>query len=148
MRRVTMAMALLGILALCAHPAVSAQYNDSQQGNGGQQQGWHGHGHNRMDPDAELQRMTERLGLTASQQKQIRPILVDRQKQMQALFQDDSLSREDRRSQMMTLRQDSNSKIENLLTDEQKQNFEAMQERHGRHGQRGGDNEPQGDPQT
>lgn len=84
--------------------------------------------------------MTKQLGLSSDQQNQIRPILADRQQKMQALWQNQSLSEEDRRSQMRSLRQDSNAKIEAVLTDAQKQKFEAMQERRGRHGDhRGGD---------
>ena len=136
MRKLTMMLALAGMLALGAGPAAHAQYSDSGQGNG---QGWQGHHHRQMDPDAELQHMTKDLGLSSDQQNQIRPILVDRQQKMQAIFQDQSLSREDRRSQMMSIRQDSNAKIEALLTDKQKQKFEAMQERHGHHGRHGGE---------
>jgi protein CpxP len=64
---------------------------------------------------------------------------------MQAVFQDQSLSREDRRSKMMAIRQDSEGKITALLTDQQKQKYQAMQERmqerRGGQGQ-GGDNAP------
>lgn len=140
MRKLTMICALAGLLALSAVPAAHAQYNDNNQGGG---QGWQGHRRGRMDPDAELQRMTQQLGLSADQQKQVKPILVDRQQKMQALWQNQSLSQEDRRSQMMHIREDSNAKIEALLTDQQKQQFEAMQQRHGRHGRHGGQDESQ-----
>lgn len=139
MRKMLAMLALAAAVAVSAQPMVFAQYND-----GGQQQGWHGRGH-RMDPDAELQRMTQRLNLTSEQQEQIRPILVDRQQKMQALFQNQSLSREDRRSQMMSIRQDSNAKIEKLLTDQQKQEFEEMQQRHGHHGWRNNQTPPADD---
>lgn len=128
-----MTVALAGLLALGAGAAAHAQYSD-----GGQGQRQH-----RMDPDRQLQRMTEQLGLSADQQSQIKPILADRQQKMQALWQNQSLSEEDRRSQMMSIRQDSNAKIEAVLTDEQKQKFEAMQERRGRHGEHRGGGEPQ-----
>ena len=73
--------------------------------------------------------MTKELGLSADQQAQIKPVLVDRQQKMEALFQNQSLSREDRRAQMMAIRQDSNTKIEAALNDQQKQKFAAMQDR-------------------
>ena len=94
----------------------------------------------RMDPDQQLQHMTRQLDLSADQQSQIKPILLDRQQKMQALFQDQSLSREDRRAKMQSIRQDSQSKIEAVLNDQQKQKFEAMQQRRGRG--RGGENGP------
>jgi len=141
MRKLTILLALAGALALGSGPAAHAQYADSGQSNG---QGGQGHRHGRMDPDAQLQRMTRQLGLSADQQTQIRPILVDRQQKMEAVWQNQSLSQQDRRSQMMSIRQDSNAKIEAVLTDQQKQKFEEMQERHGRHGgQGGGEGEPQ-----
>lgn len=136
MRSMTITLALAGLLALGAGSAANAQYRDSGQGGQGQR-------HHRMDPDTELKHMTKELGLSADQENQIRPILVDRQQKMQALWQNQSLSREDRRSQMMSIRQDSNAKIEALLTDEQKQKFETMQERQGRRGGHQGQGEPQ-----
>jgi periplasmic protein CpxP/Spy len=142
MKKTLMMMALGGMLALCASPVLLAQDNTTPQQDNSQQQGPGGRGHG-MDPDTQLAHMTKQLDLTADQQSQIRPILVDRQQKMQALWQNQSLSQEDRRSQMMGIRQDSNAKIEAVLNDQQKQKFEAMQERRGRHGMQGGDNQPQ-----
>lgn len=102
-------------------------------------------GQRRMDPDRQLQHMTQELDLTADQQSQIKPILVDRQQKLQALFQDQSLSQDDRRSKARAIVQDSNSTIESALNDQQKQKFEAMQQRM-RHGGPGGP-PPAGAPQ-
>ena len=44
----------------------------------------------RMDPDRQLERLTRELNLTTDQQAQIKPLLVERQQKMQALFQDQS----------------------------------------------------------
>jgi NACalpha-BTF3-like transcription factor len=93
----------------------------------------------RMDPDQQLQHLTRQLDLSADQQSQIKPILIERQQKMQALFQDPSVAREDRRAKMQSLRQDTRSRIEAVLNDQQKQKFEAMQAR--RRG-RGGENGP------
>jgi periplasmic protein CpxP/Spy len=141
MRNLIITFALAGMLAFGAAPAARAQSSDSGSAAGGQSGQRHRHG--RMDPDAQLQRMTQQLGLSADQQKQIRPILVDRQQKMQAVWQNQTLSREDRRSQMMSIREDTKGKIEAVLTDEQKQTFEAMQERRGRRGGDGGEPQPQ-----
>jgi periplasmic protein CpxP/Spy len=90
-----------------------------------------------MDPDRQLQHMTQELDLTPDQQSQIKPILVDRQQKMEALFQDQSLAQQDRRAKMRSIRQDSRSKIEAVLNDQQKQKFETMEQNMGRRG-RGG----------
>jgi periplasmic protein CpxP/Spy len=143
MRNQLITLALGGLLTFGAGSALYAQDNSSQP----QQQGqWVGHGGvHGMNSDQQLAHMTKQLDLTADQQSQIRPILQDRQQKMQALFQDQSLSREDRHSKMMAIRQDTDSRIQSVLNDEQKQKFQAMQERmqeRRQGGAQGGDNAP------
>lgn len=88
----------------------------------------HGRGM-RMDPDRQLERLTRELNLTPDQQTQIKPLLVERQQKMQALFQDQSAAPEDRRTQARTIMEGSNNSIKAVLNDDQKQKFDAMQER-------------------
>ena len=88
-----------------------------------------GHRGMRMDPDRQLERLTRELNLTTDQQTQIKPLLVERQQKMQSLFQDQSVAPEDRRTQGRTIMQGTNNSIKALLNDDQKQKFEAMQER-------------------
>jgi Spy/CpxP family protein refolding chaperone len=134
MRTKIFAIALGGLLALSANYVVFAQDT------GGQQQGQGGQGHRgMMNPDKQLEHMTKTLNLSADQQTQLKPILTDRQQKMQALFQDQSLSREDRHSKAEAIQQDTRTRIEATLNDQQKQQFEAMHE----HGPRGGANQPQ-----
>ena len=128
MRSKVVAMTLSGFLALGATSAIYAQQADAPQQQQQQQQGHWGH-HGRINPDAQLQHMTRMLDLTPDQQSQIKPILEARQQQMQALFQNQSLSRDDRRSQMQQIRTDTHAKIEAVLNDQQKQKFQAMQDR-------------------
>ena len=132
-------LALSGALLLGATGPVLAQDNPPPPQDQGQGPGQPGGRGMRMDPDQQLQHMTRQLDLSADQQSQIKPLLVDRQQKMEALFQDQSLSREDRRAKMQSIRQDSQTKIEAVLNDQQKQKFEAMQQR-GRG--RGGENGP------
>jgi hypothetical protein len=138
--RIALSGVLAAGLALCGAQAF-AQDAPTGQGQGG------GRGRG-MDPDQMLARMTKRYNLSADQQSQIKPILVDRQQKMQALWQNQSLSREDRRSQMQAIHQDTDSRIEAVLNDQQKQKFQAMQERmhHGPPPQ-GGDNSSNPQPQ-
>lgn len=152
MRNQLFTLALSGLLAMGAGSVLYAQDSSAAPAQEQQQQGQENGGHGRhMDPDRQLQHMTKQLDLTADQQTQIRPILVDRQQKMQALWQNQSLSREDRHTQMASIREDSKAKIEAVLNDQQKQKFEAMQERmRGHRGEQGGDaapSQPQAQPQ-
>jgi protein CpxP len=126
------AIALGGLLALGANAALNAQDQtaspDQPQTAGAQQQGQWSHGQRpRMDPDRQLAHLTRVLNLSTDQQSQIKPILVDRQQKMQALWQDQSLSRQDRRSKALAIREDTRTRLEAALNDQQKQQFEQMQ---------------------
>ena len=99
-----------------------------------------------MDPAQQLAGMTKRYNLSAGQQDQVKPILLSQQHQMEALRGNSLLSREDRMAKMQSVRSDSNTKIEAILNDDQKKQFEQdqqrMQERMQQRGQGGG---PAGD---
>jgi hypothetical protein len=100
-----------------------------------------------MNPDRQLEHMTRELGLSTEQQSQIKPILVDRQQKMEAIFQDQSIAQQDRRARMQSIRQESQSKIEAVLNDQQKQKFAAMQEHMRRGGPEGGTQQSAPQPQ-
>ena len=84
-------------------------------------------GHRNFDPNQQAAHMGKRLGLSDDQVAQIKPILADRFQQMQTLRADTSLSEQDRHAKFRALMQDSNTKIESVLNDTQKQQFEKMQ---------------------
>ena len=96
----------------------------------------------RMDPDRQLQRLTRELNLTSDQQDKIKPLLAERQQKMQALFQDQSIAPEDRRTQGRSLMEGTNISIKAVLTDDQKERLDAMQERVRRNRPRGGNGGP------
>ena len=77
-------------------------------------------------PGVTLDALTTRLKLTPEQQEKIKPILADRDTQMTALRGDQSASQDDRRAKMMKLRNDTNDKINAVLTDDQKAEFKKM----------------------
>jgi hypothetical protein len=79
-----------------------------------------------MDPAKQAAHLGQKLGLTSDQVAQIQPILADRQQKMQTLRADNSLSQPDRHTKAQAIMQDSNSKIEAVLSDPQKQQFEQM----------------------
>ena len=139
MHRKLFTLALSGLLTL-GTSAILAQDNPppppDQNQAGPPPDGARGRGM-RMDPDRQLARLTRELNLSSDQQDKIKPLLVDRQQKMQALFQDQSLAQQDRRRQMRTIAEGTNNSIKALLNDDQKQKFDAMQERM-RHSRREG----------
>lgn len=88
-----------------------------------------------------MKHLTRMLGLSPSQQEQIRPIVVDHDKQMRQLWDDTSLTPQDRRARMRDINQDYRGKMESVLSDQQKQQFEQMLEQRREH-RRGGQQPP------
>jgi len=125
---------VLGV-ALCGVRAYGQETPQAPSGEHMRQ--WH-----RMTPDEELQRLDKSLKLTDDQKSQIKPILEDRQKQMESFHSDTSLSPEDRMGKIRSLMKESNGKIRDLLNDDQKKKFDEMQQqgrgRMGGHGPGGG----------
>lgn len=111
----------------------------------------HGQHGQRMNPDSQLAHLTKTLNLTSDQQTQIKPILENQQQQMMQLHQDQSMSREDKMAKAKSLHADTTSKIEAVLNDQQKQKYEAMQqkmeERMQQRMQGGAGAQPQSQPQ-
>jgi Spy/CpxP family protein refolding chaperone len=82
--------------------------------------------HRNFDPSQFAAHLGKRLNLTSDQVAQITPILAARQQQMQTQRADASLSVQDRHIKARAIRQDTNTKIEAVLNDQQKQQFEQM----------------------
>ncbi len=140
MNRTTKATIFLG--ALLSASVMFAQAPDSNQApaaNAPQsapaQPGDH---HRNFDPSQFAAHLGQRLGLSSDQVAQITPILAARRQQMQTLRADTSLSVQDRHTKAHAIMQDTNSKIEAVLKDQQKQQFEQMlaqRRAHRRHDQ-------------
>jgi len=116
-----LAVVASGLLVLGVALGVNAQEAGPPPG------GQMGRGH-RMSPDEELKRLDKSLKLTDDQKASIKPILEDRQKKMEALHSDTSLSREDRMGKMHSIMEESNGKIRDVLNDDQKKQFDEMQQ--------------------
>ena len=80
-----------------------------------------------MSVDDQVKNLADKLNLTADQQAKIKPILEDNRSQMQKIMQDDSMSREDKMAKGRGVREATNGKIRDLLTDDQKKQFDDMQ---------------------
>lgn len=85
--------------------------------------GRHGKGMRAMDSAAHLERMSACLGLTADQKAKISPILAEQSKEMKALRDNASLTRDQRIQKMQDLRTRHHDQIGALLTPEQKTKF-------------------------
>jgi periplasmic protein CpxP/Spy len=98
--------------------------------NGGMYQGQGRHGRSGWNnPDRQLQRLTKQLKLTKDQQAKIKPILQDEFQKTSALRQNTSLSREDRRAQFMDIHKKAMDQIRPLLTAEQTNKLQQMEQR-------------------
>jgi Spy/CpxP family protein refolding chaperone len=89
--------------------------------------------HHEINPDRQASHLGKKLGLSGDQVAQIKPILEARQQQMQGLRSDTSLAPQDRRAKAHDIMQDSKNKIEAVLNNTQKQQFEQMLEERRAH---------------
>jgi periplasmic protein CpxP/Spy len=127
MKKTICSLALSTLFGLGA--AIAAPLGQNQPAQGSSQ---HADRHH-ADPKEQLSRLSKKLNLTADQQNQILPILTARQEQMQSIWSDNSLSREDRHAKMRAVREDSDAKIRAVLTDTQKQTYDQMQQQMREH---------------
>jgi len=125
---------LLG--AVLATGAALAQVPDQKQPSSAAQatQNTNAREHHAPNPDRMAKHLGKKLNLSDQQVAQIKPVLEDRVQQMQTLRADTALSQQDRRGKARQIMQDSNTKIEAVLNDTQKQQFEEMlQQRRDHH---------------
>jgi Spy/CpxP family protein refolding chaperone len=80
-----------------------------------------------FSPEAQLNRMSQQLNLTDDQKTQIKPILEDQAKQMDALRQDTSMSPQDRHGQMRQIRANTMQKIRPILTADQQKKLDDLE---------------------
>jgi hypothetical protein len=102
----------------------------------------------RFDPQQRVNMLAKRLKLSDDQKQKLLPIFTDEQTQMKSLRDDSSLSREDKMTKMKSIHEDTETKVNGLLNDDQKQQYTKMQEQmrqrmHDRMG--GGQGGPQGE---
>lgn len=80
-----------------------------------------------LTPDQVVAKLDNQLSLTDDQKAKITPIIADRQEKLRNL-QSESMRRRKKAREMKAIFQDSDKKIEAVLTDQQKSKYEQMQE--------------------
>ncbi len=112
-----LAMVLLGIRVVSSAPFPQA----------GQQPGWH-HGPGPMGPEQELGWLGDKLKLTDDQKAKIKPLIEDEHKQLTALREDSSLSREERQAKFRQIHTSTYDQIRPILTEQQQTTLKQMEE--------------------
>ena len=80
------------------------------------------------NPHHQAKKMAKALALTPDQVSKIEPILADRDQQVQSLRSDTTLAPNDRKAKMHGIRQESDTQIEAILNDTQKQQYEQIKQ--------------------
>ena len=112
------------LIALGASSAAFAQDTpDAAQPAGAMQ------GHRQPDPEHQAQRLTKMLNLTPDQSNKIAAILQQRQQQFTALKSDSSADPMAQRQKTRELMKSSQSQIDAVLTDAQRQQWQAMRDK-------------------
>lgn len=132
-KSVRLAAVALGAALLAAPHFVSAQANDTKpaEGKPAQREGMRGRrgmSGRRMSVEARLNRMAEHLALTDEQKAKLKPIFEKNAKDMKALLEDQSLTREQKREMMGPMRKAANDAVEAVLTPEQKEKLAKSRE--------------------
>jgi Spy/CpxP family protein refolding chaperone len=93
-------------------------------------------------------RLAEKLNLSQQQQDQLKPIMEKQREQAKAIWQDNSLSQDQKKQKMQALHQDTRTQMNAILTPEQQQQMQQMRQnfKQHRHGQ-GPASQPQSAPQ-
>jgi Spy/CpxP family protein refolding chaperone len=82
-------------------------------------------------------RMAQKLNLSAQQQDQIKPLIQKQREQARAIWQDSSLTQDQKKQKMQALHQETQAQMNTILTPEQQQQMQQMREsfKQRRHGQ-------------
>jgi Spy/CpxP family protein refolding chaperone len=130
-----MSMIFALLVFLCAGLTTAfAQDTQEPPRGSGQEMGHHvGGRHGMPSADDQLKHLSQTLNLSDDQQAKLKPILEDQHKQMQQLWNDNSMSRQDRFSKMRGLRENADTQIKSVLNDDQQKKFDQMREEQRSH---------------
>ncbi len=118
--------------------AAFAQQTDPAQTPQQQAPATQGYRHHAPDPQRQAEHLSKKLNLTADQTAKIEPILAQRDQQMQALWQNQQLTPQDRHQQMRSINQAAEQQMAGVLSPDQMAQLKAMRH-HGRHRDQNGD---------
>ncbi len=79
--------------------------------------------------DEQVSRLDQELNLTDAQKPKVKAALEGQRSQMQTVMQDTSMSRDDKMAKMKDIHESTTGKINDVLTDDQKTKFAALQEK-------------------
>jgi Spy/CpxP family protein refolding chaperone len=116
------ALAILAMVLIGIKVASSAPFPQA-----GQHQGWH-HGPGPMGPEQELGWLSDKLQLTDDQKAKIKPLIEDEHKQLTALREDSSLSREEKQGKFRQIRTSTYDQIRPILSEQQQATLKQMEE--------------------
>jgi periplasmic protein CpxP/Spy len=125
------ALIALALGAISLAPIALAQ----DSGSGG---GWQSHQHGAPNPQQQATRLASKLGLSDDQTAKITTILQNQQQQISALRSDSSLSQDDRHDKMRSIRQDTDTQINAVLTPAQQTQYANMKQQMSQHMHNGG----------
>jgi periplasmic protein CpxP/Spy len=115
----------LAVSAVTLAPAAFAQDSDSAGANSSQSTGPQ---HGAPDPQKQAARLTKRLGLSADQSAKITSILQNQQQQIAAARGDSSLSKQDQHAKMRSIREDTDTQINAVLTPAQQTQYASLKQ--------------------
>ena len=82
--------------------------------------------------EQQMERMTTALDLTDAEKPKVKAVLEETSKKMQEIFSDSSLDQAARREKMQPIREEQNTKMKAILTDDQYTKYLAMNQRGGK----------------
>jgi len=125
------AICLLGVAVWAQQTPSQGDNSQAPSGHDKMGHGQMGHGHG-MSADEHLQMLAQKLNLTDDQKAKIKPILEQHLQERQAIMKDQSLSQAEKHSKIQASMESAHSKIDPILTDDQKKQFaEMMKDMHG-----------------
>lgn len=82
-------------------------------------------------------RMAEKLNLSQQQQDQLKPIFEGSRQQAKAIWQDNSLTQDQKKEKMQALHESTQAQVNGILTPDQQQQWQQMREHFRQHRGRG-----------
>jgi len=86
--------------------------------------------------------MSKKLNLTQDQQNQLKPIFQKQHQQAKSIWQDSSLTQDQKKQKMKALREETMAQVNPILTPEQQQQWQQMREQARQRHQKNNEGQP------